>query len=447
MALETLGKSLRGILAKIAKSPTVDPVLIDEVVKDLQRALLQADVNVKLALELSRKVRERAQSEKPPGGASLRDYLVRVIYEEICSILGVERPYAVKPKRLMLVGLFGQGKTTTAGKLARYYQKKGIKAALVAADIHRPAAIDQLEQLAAKVNAEFYADRSEKRAEVIARAGVARFPASDVIILDTAGRSSIDPELIEEIKRCRATFAPDEVILVLDAAMGQSAGRSAEAFHQAVGLTGVILTKLDGSARGGGALSAVAASGAPILFVGTGEHLEDLEHFETTRFVSRLLGMGDIRALVERFEGLEKREETEEAAGKLLTGKFTLKDFYVQIESLGKMGPFSKLLNFLPGFATAKVNEKEMEATQTRLHHFRHIMDSMTKEEMADPHLLKADRIHRIARGSGQRPQEVRGMLKYFEQTKKAAHGIASNRKLRRQMERQMGGGKGGLPT
>ena len=449
MVLDSLGKSLRGILSKIAKSSAIDSALVDEVVRDLQRALLQADVNVQLALGLSQKVRERALNQQPPGGTSVRDYLVRIIYEEICAILGEEKSYAVRPKRIMLVGLFGQGKTTTAGKLARYYQKKGVRASLIAADIHRPAAIDQLEQLAKRVNAEFYADRGERRAELIAKAGREKFASSNVIILDTAGRAAIDADLIEEIKRCRKTFEPDEVLLVLDAAMGQTAGRSAEAFHQAVQLTGVVLTKLDGSARGGGALSAVAKSGAPILFVGTGEHVDELERFETTRFVSRLLGMGDIRSLVERFETIEKKEEAEAAAEHLMSGKFTLKDFYTQIESLGKMGPFSKLLSFLPGFATAKVNEKDVEATQTRLRRYRFIMDSMTKEEMLNPHLIKAERIHRIALGSGQSPHEVRALLKYFDQTRKAAHGLASNRKLRRQMERQLGaagGAEGNLP-
>ena len=447
MVLESLGKSLRSILAKIAKSSTIDAALVDEVVKDLQRALLQADVNVQLALDLTKRVRTRAMEGKIPTGANLRDYLVRVIYEEICAILGTTKPYAIKPKRIMLVGLFGQGKTTTAGKLARYYQKKGVHTTLVAADIHRPAAVDQLEQLSKKVHAGFYAHRGELRAEVIAREGRASAPQGDTILLDTAGRSAIDPDLIAEIKRCKQAFEPEEVLLVLDAAMGQLAGRSAAAFHEAVGLTGVILTKLDGSAKGGGALSAVAQSGAPILFVGTGEHMDELEHFETTRFVSRLLGMGDIRALVERFETLESKQETEAAAANLMSGKFTLKDFYVQIESLGKMGPFSKLLSFLPGFATSKVNEKEVEATQDRLRKFEHIMDSMTKEEMLNPNLLKGDRVQRIAHGSGQHPQDVRALLKYYDQTKRAAHGIASNRKLRRHMERQFAqGGEANLP-
>jgi signal recognition particle subunit SRP54 len=442
MVLDSLGKSLRGVLQKIARGSTVDEALLAEVVRDIQRALLQADVNVQLALDLTQRVRRRATEEKPPAGASLRDFLIRIIYEEIRGILGKERAFELKPKRILLAGLFGQGKTTTAGKLARYFQKKGVRVALVAADIHRPAAVDQLEQLAKKVGTEFYANRSERKAEVIVREALAKFPPHVAVIVDTAGRSGIDAELIEELKRVRAALVPDETILVLDAAMGQSAGRSAEAFHKAVGLTGVILTKLDGSAKGGGALSAVAVSGAPILFIGTGEHLDELERFEPTRFVSRLLGMGDIRTLLERFEELTDKAAAETAAKNLMGGRFTLRDMRAQLASLGEMGPFSKLMSMIPGLGTAKVDEKQLDATQVRLQRFRTILDSMTAEELDDPQVIKADRIHRIARGSGQRTQEVRALLKHYETTRKAAHGLVSNRRLRRQLEKQLGAGE-----
>ncbi len=446
MVLEGLGSSLRSVLSKIARSNVVDEALVAEVVRDIQRALLQADVNVQLALDLTNRVKTRAAQEKPPAGASMRDFLVRVIYEEIRRILGEDRPYDVRPKRIMLVGLFGQGKTTFAAKLARYYQKKGVRADLIAADVHRPAAIDQLEQLSRKAGAGFYAHREERRAEVIAQEALARFSPTDTLILDTAGRSNLDEDLLQEIRRCKATFEPQEVFLVLDAAMGQSAGRSAEAFHKAVGLTGVVLTKLDGSAKGGGALSAVAKSGAPVLFVGTGEHIEDLERFEPTRFVSRLLGMGDIQSLLEKFESLEDKEKAEEAAKNLMQGRFSLRDFYTQIESLSKMGPFSKLLSFIPGLAQAKLDDAQVQATQDRLRGYKVIMDSMTRSEMDDPHLIKGDRVQRIARGSGHKPQEVRALLKYFEQTRKQAHGLVSNRRLRRQMEKQLSAAGGKLP-
>jgi signal recognition particle subunit SRP54 len=441
MVLDSLGKSLRGVLQKIARGSSIDEALLAEVSRDIQRALLQSDVNVQLALELTQRVKKRATAETPPAGASMRDFLVRIIYEEIRGILGPERPFEVKPRRILMVGLFGQGKTTTSGKLARHFQKKGVRVGLVAADVHRPAAIDQLEQLAKKVGCDFYANRAEKRAEVIVQEALAKFPPHVAVIVDTAGRSGIDAELIAELARVREAAKPDETLLVLDAAMGQAAGRSAEAFHKAVGLTGVVLTKLDGSAKGGGALSAVAVSGAPIVFIGTGEHLDELERFEPTRFVSRLLGMGDIQTLLERFEELADKEQAEKAAENLMAGKFTLRDMRAQLDSLGQMGPFSKLMSLIPSLGGAKLSDNQMEDTQKRLRRFRAMLDSVNPGELDDYHLIKGDRIHRIARGSGQKVPEVRALLKYVETTRKAAHGLASNRKLRRQLERQFHGG------
>ena len=442
MVLESLGKSLRGVLQRIARSNTVDEALIAEVVRDIQRALLQADVNVQLAIDLTQRVKKRAREEKPPAGASVRDFHVRIIYEEIRGILGKDRPFEVKPRKILLAGLFGQGKTTTAAKLARYFQKKGVRTLLVGADIHRPAAIDQLEQLAKKVGAEFYTDRNEKRAERIVKEAVALAAPHVAILVDTAGRSGIDAELVAELQRVREALQPDETFLVLDAAMGQAAGRSAEAFKNAVGLTGVVLTKLDGSAKGGGALSAVAATGAPILFIGTGEHVDELERFDPTRFVSRLLGMGDIQTLLEHFEELSNKEEAEKVAESMMAGRFSLRDMRVQLDSLGQIGPFSKIVGMLPGLGPVKVDEKQVEDSQARLRRFRSILDSMTAEELDHPMVIKGDRIRRIARGSGQKPQEVRQLLKFWETTKKAAHGIASNRKLRRQLERHFAGGE-----
>ncbi|MCW6167280.1 MAG: signal recognition particle receptor subunit alpha [Thermoplasmatales archaeon] len=418
MVLDSLGKSLRGVLQKIARGSTVDEELLGEVVRDIQRALLQADVNVQLTLDLTQRMRRRAREEKPPAGSSLRDFLIRIIYEEIRSILGEERDFEAKPRKILLVGLYGQGKTTTAGKLARFLQKKGVRVGLIAADVHRPAAIDQLEQLSKKIGCEFYADRTETRAEVIVRDGLAKIPPHLAVIVDTAGRSALDADLISELRRVREAARPDETILVLDAAMGQTAGRSAAAFQEAVGLTGTILTKMDGSAKGGGALSAVAATHAPVLFLGTGEHLDELERFIPTRFVSRLLGMGDLQTLLERFEELRDKEEAQKAAG-----------------SLGSM---AKLLSFLPGLGQAKVDEQQLDQTQRQVRRFRAILDSLTPAELLDANLLKGPRIQRAARGSGHRGHEVRAMLRYYETTRKTAHGLASNRRFRRQFERQM---------
>ncbi|MFY9717907.1 MAG: signal recognition particle receptor subunit alpha [Thermoplasmata archaeon] len=446
MVLDSLGKSLRGVLQKIAKGSVIDEALLADVVRDIQRALLQADVNVQLTIDLTQRVRRRATEERPPSGASLRDFLIRIIYEEIRGILGKDRPFEAKPKRILLAGLFGQGKTTTAGKLARYLQKKGVRVALVGADVHRPAAIDQLEQLSKKIGAEFYSNRAEPKAEKIVREALDRLAPHTALIVDTAGRSGIDAELIEELKRVRAVLEPEETFLVLDAAMGQSAGRSAEAFHKAVGLTGVILTKLDGSAKGGGALSAVAVSGAPIVFLGTGEHLDELERFDPTRFVSRLLGMGDIQTLLERFEELSNKEAAETAAKHLLGGRFSLRDMRTQLDSLGEMGPVSKLVSMFPVLGGAKLDDQQLDQTQQRLRRFRAILDSMTAQELDDAQVIKADRVHRISRGSGQRPQEVRALLKQYETTRKAAHGLVSNRRLRRQLEKQFASGTNAPP-
>src|SRR5271170_435119 len=213
MVLDSLGKSLRGVLQKIARGSTVDEALLAEVVRDIQRALLQADVNVQLTIDLTQRVRRRATEERPPSGASLRDFLIRIIYEEIRGILGKERVFELRPKKILLAGLFGQGKTTTAGKLARYFQKKGVRVGLVAADVHRPAAVDQLEQLAQKVGCYFYANRAEPRAEVIVQEALAKFPPHLALIVDTAGRSGIDPDLIQELARVKAVLQPDEVLL------------------------------------------------------------------------------------------------------------------------------------------------------------------------------------------------------------------------------------------
>ena len=438
MVLDALGKSLRGVLQKIARGSSVDDALLSEVVRDIQRALLQADVNVQLTIDLTQRVRRRAKEEKPPAGAGLRDFLIRIIYEEIRGILGPDREFDIRPRRVLLAGLFGQGKTTTAGKLARYFQKHGVRVGLVAADVHRPAAVDQLEQLAAKVGCDFYAHRGETRAEVIVQEARAKFPPHVAVIADTAGRTGLDPGLIEELKRVRATLEPEETILVLDAAMGQSAGPSAAAFHEAVGLTGVILTKMDGSAKGGGALSAVARSQAPILFIGTGEHLDELERYVPTRLLTRLLGMGDLQTLLERFEELRNKEEAQKAAENLMAGRFTLRDLRTQIDSLGSIGSFSKLLSFLPGLGAAKIDESKLDQTQVQMKRFRAILDSLTPGELADANLIKGPRVQRIARGSGHRPQEVRALLRYYDTTRKTAHGLASNRRFRRQFERQM---------
>src|SRR3989449_1443249 len=300
MVLEKLGGSLREALRKIAGASYVDESLIKEIVRDIQRALIQADVNVQLALAITKQLQRRALEEKPPAGMSPREHVVRIIYEELVKILGSTRDVPIQKQRILLVGLYGQGKTTTAGKLAKFFQKKGLSGGPIAAAVHRPAAYDQLKQLAEQINASFYGDPTAKDATKIAKAGVKALESIDVIIVDSSGRHAPEPDLIKEIEAVAKAVLADERLLVIDATVGQQAGPQAKAFPDAVGITGVIVTKLDGTAKGGGALSAVAEVKAPIVFIGVGEKIDDLEKFEPPRFISRLLGMGDLETLLER---------------------------------------------------------------------------------------------------------------------------------------------------
>ncbi len=445
MVLENLGNSLRNVLKKITGASHIDETLVKEITRDIQRALLQADINVKLVLEMTKEVERRALSEQPAAGTSPKEHIVRIIYDELIKILGQPRPLPIGKQTIMMVGLYGQGKTTTTGKLARYFHKKGLKVGVIAADVHRPAAYDQLKQIAEKVGVSFYGEPGEKDAAKIARDGMHHFGGTDVVIVDTSGRHALEDDLISELKRVADVVKPNERILVLDASVGQQAGPQAKAFHDAVGVTSVIITKMDGTAKGGGALSAVAQTQASIVFIGVGEHLTDLEPFDPTRFISRLLGMGDIQSLLEAAKDNISEEAAEETVKKMMSGRFTLKEMYEQMEMLTNMGPLKKLVSMLPGMPGMgdKVN---MEESQEKLRKFKFIMDSMTEEEMEDPKLIKSTRINRIARGSGVEAKDVRELLKQYNMSKKAVKGFMGNRKFRKQLMKQFQSGEMGPP-
>ncbi len=436
MVLESLGSSLRNVLRRIARASHIDEALVKEVVRDIQRALLQADVNVNLTLKITKEVQRRSLQEKPPPGMSPREHVIRIIYEELVRILGKPKEVLMTNQRILFVGLYGQGKTTTIAKLARYFQKRGLSIALVACDTHRPAAYDQLRQLSDSISVPVLGDPQEKDARKIAKQGVKQFEGYDVIIFDSSGRHSLETDLIQEIKDLKEIIKPEEIILIMDATTGQQAGPQAKAFHEAVGVTSVILTKLDGSAKGGGALSAVAETKAPITFVGTGEKIDDLEKFEPPRFISRLLGMGDLESLLERAQEALDEKKAEETAKKILSGKFTLKEMYDQMEMLTKMGSLRKLFSMLPGMP-GKMSEEEMDRTQERLRVFRIIMDSMTDEELENPRQIKSSHVTRIARGSGTTPRQVKELLRQYNMARKAVKGFAGDRKMRRQLMKQ----------
>jgi signal recognition particle subunit SRP54 len=448
MVLDTLGDSLRATLRKIASASKVDEALVKEVVRDIQRALLQADVNVKLTLQLTKTIQERALNEEPPKGVSARNHVIKVVHDEMVKILGKPRDIPAKPMKILMVGLYGQGKTTTTGKLAKWYSKKGLKVGLIAADVHRPAAYHQLQQLSQQVKVGFYGDPQAKAGDAVrvVKEGLEKLKKekADVVIVDTSGRHRLEDDLVKEIMDVGKAVKADEKFLVIDATVGQQAGPQAKTFHEAVGLTGVVLTKMDGSAKGGGALSAVAETGAPVVFVGTGEHVDELEKFDPARFISRLLGMGDIQSLLEAAQGaVEDEAQAERTARKILTGKFTLLEMREQMEMLSGMGSMSKIMSMIPGMG-GRMTDEAMQETQVRLAKFKVIMASMTRQEMENPHDIKGSRIQRIARGSGVEPREVKELLKYYEMSKRAVKGFAGNKKAqKRLMQRlQMEGGE-----
>ena len=413
MVLDNLGDSLKRTIKKIANAVHVDAKLVKEVVRDIQRALLQADVNVKLVIELSKKIETRALEEKPPAGMSNREHVIHIVYDELVNILGESRELPIKKQIIMMVGLYGQGKTTSCGKLAKYFKKKGLRPVLIAGDVHRPAAYEQLKQISDKVEVPFFGNKKEKDAVKIIKEGMNKFKrTSDVIIVDTSGRHKLEDELISEMKDIFKATKPDEKLLVMDAAMGQQSGPQSKAFNDAIGITGIVLTKLDGTAKGGGALSATAEVGAPIVFVGTGEHPTDFEKFDPSGFISRLLGMGDIKSLIEKAEESLKGKDAEKTAKRLMSGKFNLNDMYDQMNMLSGMGPLSKVADMLPFGQSGKLKDIDMEETQGKLKRFRIIMDSMTNQERENPDLIKSSRVKRIARGAGVENRHVKELLK-----------------------------------
>lgn len=442
MALENLGKALNNALKKLARARTVDEAVIKEVVRDIQRALIMSDVNVRLVLELTKKIEKRALEEKLPPGISRKEHIIKIVYEELTNFLGKEaKPIEIrgKPTVLLMVGIQGSGKTTSVGKLARYLQKRGYRVGLVCADTWRPGAYHQLKQLTEPFRIEVFGNPEEKDAVKLAKEGVDYFRQKgvDVIIVDSAGRHKEEKGLIEEMKQISSAIEPHEVILVIDGTIGQQAYNQALAFKEATPIGSIIVTKLDGSAKGGGALSAVVATGAPIKFIGVGEKIDDLEPFDPKRFVSRLLGLGDIQGLLEKFEEASKEVKIEQDIEKFIRGKFNLRDMYTQLEAMQKMGPLKQILQMIPGLGY-ELPDDMVRMSEERLKKFKVIMDSMTKEELENPSIINYSRIKRIARGSGTSVRDVRELLEQYNQMKKFFRSM-NKRKLAK-MARKLGG-------
>ena len=445
MVLDSLGGSLRGALKKIASASRIDKQVVDEAVREIQRALLQADVNVKLVMNLSNRIRDRALSEKPAPGMNPREHVINIVYQELINLVGKSSPVTLEKQTIMLVGLQGSGKTTTAAKLATFFQRKGLRSAVVCADTFRAGAFDQLKALCEKQGVFFYGEKGNPDAPAVARRGLEASRKYDVRIVDTAGRHALEADLIQEMMDIDAVVAADHKLLVMDAALGQQASEQAKAFNKAVGITGVIITKLDGTAKGGGAMSAVAETNSSVAFIGVGETPNDLERFEADRFISRLLGMGDIKTLIERAQETKVEEDVDVEA--LMRGKFTLKDMCKQMEAINKMGPLKQIMQMLPlGGMGVDLSDQEYQVTKDRLEKYRVIMSSMTEKELEDPKIITASRIKRISRGSGTSPELVRELLKSHRAMQKALKGMRGMNKMgmKRMMKKfgpMMGGG------
>ena len=430
--MEKLGQSLKGVLKKIAGAPLVDEKLVNEIVKELQRALLHADVNVKLVFELSKNIKERALSKDIPKNISYRDYLVKIVYEELTKFLGGETKGVKigkeRPFKIMLVGLFGNGKTTTAGKLASYYSKRGFKLAMIGLDVHRPAAMKQLKQLGDKLKIKTFVDETEKKPEGIWKKYKSELKAFDIVIFDTSGRDALSEDLVKEIEKINKAIKPNENLLVISADLGQTAEKQAEQFHKSCGITGVVATKMDGTAKAGGALSATAVTGAPIKFIGVGEKTSDIEEFDPEGFVGRLLGMGDIKALLEKAKEVMSEEEAQDLGKKFLKGDFNFLDLYEQLSAMKKMGPLKKVMEMIPGMGNMKLPKDMLEVQDGKLKKWKHIMKSMTKKELEDPDLMfNRKRIERVAKGAGTTSGEVRELLKQYKMSKKMMKQMRGN--------------------
>jgi len=423
---DNLSKNLTDLIRRITTGSAIDRAAVEEILKELQKILLQSDVDTALANGLVSNVRKKCLEEKIPAGLTLREYILKTIYEELVKLLGEKPAELMGKKRLMLIGLFGSGKTTTAAKLAKYFKKQGLKPALVCCDLHRPAAPEQLRQLADEVKVSYFVDKTPLDS---ARNGLEKFKDYDVIIFDTAGRDALDKGLADELKKLSEIIKPDEVLLAIPADLGKVARKQSEEFHKLVGVTGVIITKMDGTAKAGGSLAATSVTGAKVKFIGIGEKIDALELYNPQRFVSRLLGLGDLETLMEKAKEVEIKKESVE---KIVEGKFTLQDFYEQIEAMQKMGPLKQIASMIPGMGMMKIPEGLMETQEEKMKHFKYIMQSMTKKEKENPDVISASRVKRISKGSGRPESEVRELLDQYNKMKKMMKSLGGIKGLQR---------------
>jgi signal recognition particle subunit SRP54 len=415
--LEKLGGAIKKATDKIANAIFLDKNLVQGIVKDLQRALIEADVNIMLVKQISDKIKKAAIDERIKE-IDKKEHVIKLLHEELSNLLGEHKTLKLKKQnRIMLLGLYGAGKTTTISKLANYYQKRGKKVATISLDVHRPGAPEQLQQLAKQNNLTAFVNLKEKNPEKILKEFAKELKKYEVVLIDTAGRHSLDKELVKEIKTLNKKVKPTETILVMPADIGQAAKTQSKEFQDAVKITGVIITRMDSTAKAGGALTACAETGAPVYFIGNGEKVNDLEEFNPENFLARLLGMGDLTSLMEKIKSAINETDQEKMQKQLEAGKITLESVIEQVKSMNQIGGFDKLKDMIPGMNTAKIPENLMQNQQDKIAKWEHILKSMTKEEKENPEILKKQtkRIGRIADGAGVNKSDIRTLLKQYD--------------------------------
>jgi signal recognition particle subunit SRP54 len=426
---DTISDRLGDVFTRLRSKGRLSEADVDAALREVRLALLEADVNVNVAKTFLARVKERAVGVEVTKSLTPGQQVVKIVHEELLTTLGDEAPLArpaSPPLVILLAGLQGSGKTTTAAKLAKHLKGKGKRPLLVAADLQRPAAIDQLETLGRRIGVPVYTDRRGK-APKLAKASIkhARTEGFNVVIIDTAGRLQIDDGLMKELSAVEKAVEPHEVLLVVDAMTGQEAVNVAKGFLERTELTGLVLTKLDGDARGGAAISAREVTGRPIKFVGLGEGIDDLDVFHPDRMVSRILGMGDVMTLIEKAESAYDEKEAAAAAEKLRTASFDLEDFLEQFQQIRKMGPLQQLVSMLPGAGQMLRN---VDVDERDLNRVEAIIRSMTPGERRNPRMINGSRKRRIATGSGTRPQDVNAVLKQFSEAQKMMKAIAGGK-------------------
>jgi signal recognition particle subunit SRP54 len=416
--LEKLGEVLRKATDKVANAIFLDKNLVDSIVKDLQRALIEADVNITLVKEISDKIRKSALDERIKE-IDKKEHIIKLLHDELTGILGEHKQLKLQKEqnRFMFLGLYGAGKTTTIAKLGNYFAKRGSRVVLVGLDVHRPAAAEQLKQMADKNKIPCIVDFEEKNPIKILKKFKKELNDYDVVLLDTAGRHSLDKDLIKEIKLISDEIKPTETILVMPADIGQAAKKQAKEFQEAVKISGVIITRMDSTAKGGGSLTACAETKAPVYFITTGEKINDIEEFNPKSFLSRLLGMGDLETLMEKIRSVTGENEQKQMQKKMEEGKISLEDVIEQVKSMNSLGGFEKIKSMIPGFSSAKIPEGTLENQEAKIAKWEHIIKSMTKEERDSPELLEkqTQRIGRVAQGAGVNNSDVRALLKQYK--------------------------------